>query len=187
MNQNWDGEGKSHVSTTKKSNSPHLRSCASDHPMKQGKGKRSNGVIAKSNNGEFLILPDCSNTCHYMNQNIQCLFPFISLDVRRRRSGSKNSRGHNHDSRRPYLATSSDNHWDSDRRQRTEQRNKRVKGSLGMKQQPDDNYEDSESSTSSDNSAETEDGDNNEEVLKSNLVVSGSPGSISSVGNSGVS
>ena len=58
MSQNWDGEGKSHVSTTKKSNSPHLRSCASGHPMKQGKGKQSNGVIAKSNNGEFLILPD---------------------------------------------------------------------------------------------------------------------------------
>jgi hypothetical protein len=122
-----------------------------------------------------------------MNQNIQCLFPFISLDGQRRRSGSKNSRGHNHDSRRPYLATSSDNHWDSDRRQRTEQRNKRVKGSLGMKQQPDDNYEDSESSTSSDNSAETEDGDNNEEVLKTDLVLSGSPGSIYSIGNSGVS
>ena len=61
-----------------------------------------------------------------------------------------------------------------------------MKGSLGMKQQPDDNYE-SESSTSSDNSAETEDGDNNEEVLKTDLVLSGSPGSISSIENSGVS
>ena len=58
MSQNWDGEGKSHVSVTKKSNSPHSHSCASDRPMKQGKGKHSNGVIAKSNNGEFLILPD---------------------------------------------------------------------------------------------------------------------------------
>ena len=183
MSQNWDGEGKSHVSVTKKSNSPHSHSCASDRPMKQGKGKQHNGVIDKSNNGEFLLLPDCSNTCHYINQNILCLFPFISLDVRRRRSGSKNSRGHNHDSRRPYPATSSDNHWDSDRRQT---RNKRVKGSLGMKQQPDDNYE-SESSTNSDNSAETDDGDNNEEVLKTDLVLSGSPGSISSIGNSGVS
>ena len=45
-----------------------------------------------------------------------------------------------------------------------------MKGSLGMKQQPDDNYE-SKSSTCSDNSAETEYGDDNEEVLKSDLVV----------------
>jgi hypothetical protein len=58
MSQNWDGEGKSHVSTTKKSNSPHSHSCASGRPMKQGKGKQRNGVIDKSNNGEFLILPD---------------------------------------------------------------------------------------------------------------------------------
>ena len=61
-----------------------------------------------------------------------------------------------------------------------------MKGSPGMKQQPGDDYE-SESSTSSDNSAETEYGDNNEEVLKTDLVLSGSPGSIYSIGNSGVS
>ena len=86
MSQNGGGAGKS-VSTTTNSNSPHPR-CATDHPMKQGKGIRSNGVIVKFNNGEFLILPDC-NTCHYMNQNIQFLFPFITLDGRRRRSGSR--------------------------------------------------------------------------------------------------
>ena len=92
MSQNGGGAGKS-VSTTTNYNSPCPR-CATDHPMKQGKGKQSNGVIVKSNNGEFSLLPDC-NTCHYMNQNIQCFFSFITLDGRKRRSCSKNSKGHN--------------------------------------------------------------------------------------------
>ena len=55
-----------------------------------------------------------------------------------------------------------------------------------MQQQPENDYESESSSTHLDNSAES-DCDNNEEVLKSDLVVSGSPGSIFIVGISGVS
>ena len=56
-----------------------------------------------------------------------------------------------------------------------------MKGSPGMKQQLDNDYD---SESSSDNSAETEYEDNREDVLKSDLVVSGSPGSISFIGSS---
>ena len=74
----------------------------------------------------------------------------------------------------------------NDRRLSTSTRgNKRAKGSPRMQQPPDNEYE-SESSNSSDNSDESDRGDKGD-VLKSDLVVSGSPGSMSSVGNSGVS